>query len=79
MLKDDMELFDYNVQQRVNDFVAAAVAQVQSFAWLVFVASVSYLFALRTLIDVTRIVALFTSFVPIPISFYRQILRGQTM
>ena len=27
-LKDDMSLFDYNVQDRVNDFVAAALAQV---------------------------------------------------
>lgn len=27
-LKDDMSLFDYNVQERVNDFVAAALAQV---------------------------------------------------
>lgn len=31
-LKDDPELFDYNVQERVNDFVAAAVAQVNYFA-----------------------------------------------
>ena len=30
-LKDDMDLFDYNVQERVNDFVAAAVAQVKLF------------------------------------------------
>lgn len=28
--KDDVLLFDYNVQERVNDFVAAALAQVQS-------------------------------------------------
>lgn len=27
-LKDNMELFDYNVQERVNDFVAAALSQV---------------------------------------------------
>jgi hypothetical protein len=27
-LKDDILLFDYNVQERVNDFVAAALAQV---------------------------------------------------
>lgn len=26
--KDDMDLFDYNVQERVNDFVAAAYEQV---------------------------------------------------
>lgn len=26
--KDDMDLFDYNVQQRVDDFVAAAYEQV---------------------------------------------------
>lgn len=29
-LKDDILLFDYNVQERVNDFVAAALAQVIS-------------------------------------------------
>jgi hypothetical protein len=29
-LKDDILLFDYNVQERVNDFVAAALAQVSS-------------------------------------------------
>lgn len=28
ILKDDIDLFDYNVQKRVNDFVAAALAQV---------------------------------------------------
>lgn len=27
-MKDDINLFDYNVQDRVNDFVAAAVSQV---------------------------------------------------
>lgn len=27
-MKDDVNLFDYNVQDRVNDFVAAAVSQV---------------------------------------------------
>lgn len=27
-MKDNINLFDYNVQDRVNDFVAAAVAQV---------------------------------------------------
>lgn len=27
-LKDNIDLFDYNVQVRVNDFVAAALAQV---------------------------------------------------
>lgn len=31
-LKDDILLFDYNVQERVNDFVAAAVSQV-SIKW----------------------------------------------
>lgn len=30
LLKDDVLLFDYNVQERVNDFVAAALAQVRS-------------------------------------------------
>lgn len=29
-LKDDILLFDYNVQERVNDFVYAALAQVRS-------------------------------------------------
>lgn len=29
-MKDDINLFDYNVQDRVNDFVAAAVAQVNN-------------------------------------------------
>ena len=29
-MKDDINLFDYNVQDRVNDFVAAAVAQVSN-------------------------------------------------
>jgi len=29
-LKDDILLFDYNVQERVNDFVNAALAQVRS-------------------------------------------------
>lgn len=28
-LQDSMDLFDYNVPQRVNEFVAAAVAQVR--------------------------------------------------
>lgn len=28
LLKDNMQLFDYNVQDRVNDFVAAALLQV---------------------------------------------------
>lgn len=28
--KDDMNLFDYNVPERVNDFVAAAISQVIS-------------------------------------------------
>jgi alpha-mannosidase len=28
LLKDNMDLFDYNVQDRVNDFVAAALSQV---------------------------------------------------
>lgn len=27
-LQDDVNLFDYNVQERVNDFVAAALSQV---------------------------------------------------
>lgn len=32
-MKDDINLFDYNVQERVNDFVAAAIVQVcQTFA-----------------------------------------------
>lgn len=30
LLKDDVNLFDYNVQERVNDFVAAALSQVSS-------------------------------------------------
>lgn len=29
-VKDDNLLFDYNVNERVNDFVAAAVAQVRT-------------------------------------------------
>lgn len=29
-MKDDISLYDYNVQERVNDFVAAAVAQVKT-------------------------------------------------
>lgn len=28
-LKDDMDLFDYNVPDRVNDFVSAAISQVR--------------------------------------------------
>ena len=32
LVKDDPDLFDYNVQERVNDFVAAALAQVAQ--WL---------------------------------------------
>jgi hypothetical protein len=32
-MKDDINLFDYNVQERVNDFVAAAVSQVN---WEIF-------------------------------------------
>lgn len=28
-MKDDIALYDYNVQDRVNDFVAAAVSQVK--------------------------------------------------
>lgn len=28
-MQDDPPLFDYNVEERVNDFVAAALAQVQ--------------------------------------------------
>lgn len=31
LLKDDILLFDYNVQERVDDFVAAAVTQVSFF------------------------------------------------
>jgi len=32
-LKDDVLLFDYNVEERVNDFVSAALAQVRP-GWL---------------------------------------------
>lgn len=28
-VKDDMDLFDYNVPDRVNDFVSAAISQVR--------------------------------------------------
>lgn len=28
LMKDNMDLFDYNVQDRVDDFVAAALSQV---------------------------------------------------
>jgi hypothetical protein len=30
-MQDDPLLFDYNVEERVNDFVAAAIAQVHLF------------------------------------------------
>lgn len=30
-MKDNINLFDYNVQDRVNDFVAAAVSQVKDY------------------------------------------------
>lgn len=37
-LKDDPLLFDYNVQERVDDFVAAAISQVSLLKgiWLVY-------------------------------------------
>lgn len=35
-LKDNPNLFDYNVHERVNDFVAAALAQVTSLATVVY-------------------------------------------
>ena len=35
-LQDDMNLFDYNVQDRVNDFVAAAFSQASHILVLAF-------------------------------------------
>lgn len=45
--KDDVLLFDYNVEERVNDFVAAALAQVRytnSISLIFLVSVVNYIF-----------------------------------
>ncbi|KAE9449025.1 hypothetical protein C3L33_19078, partial [Rhododendron williamsianum] len=47
-IQDDVLLFDYNVKERVDDFVAAAVAQVRSIIYA------SYLFILAIQANVTR-------------------------
>jgi alpha-mannosidase len=36
-MQDDPLLFDYNVEERVNDFVAAALAQVHQISVCLFV------------------------------------------
>lgn len=44
-MKDDPLLFDYNVQERVDDFVAAALSQVVLSAWwfhTFFISSLTY-------------------------------------
>ena len=41
-MQDDPLLFDYNVKDRVNDFIAAAITQVHlTFATLIFMISIS--------------------------------------
>ncbi|KAE8695699.1 Glycosyl hydrolase family 38 protein [Hibiscus syriacus] len=35
VVQDNVDLFDYNVQERVNDFVAAAIAQANHIMWTV--------------------------------------------